>query len=607
MKKISLFFICINIFQSALAQSITLDPSLTAGGGVSVNSDIAFSNALKVRDFGTFRNLVTGNANVVVFEAGGVLEGIQNAQNGTLLLVYNGIGNNAAGKNLVIKHAATAAVSSFYQILTPDENDYVLKKNNAGVLLVYLTSKGKWKIIDTEIYKKPSYSNEWMTQKNIFQQNPTDFLGTTDNQPLVFRTDNTEQVRITTDGKVGIGTSTPKTKLDINGNISLAAKEIQASLPVVYNSLNRSLLSRIKFNTQNLADITINGINQAIDGTIFFILTGVFTTLIINHNNSNALASERIFTPSGQSLVLPPNSGATLIHAAGHWHIFGTHTNGNRNVKPWITSGNFPNQADSAFIGTKDMESLSFRTDSIERIQISRLGNIRIGPGVADIKPFSVTTSNNFTFNVNLIPAMKATFEDNQSHFVGINTPNNKKSTLLLDYYTYVNIGQSIIFPHNKIEYSATNNLRLGSGTSGGITVSEFNVGIRTNTPKTKLDVDGPVVLEPLFILISPDITLIEELDIENKSFYQCKFFSQVITQTINGIKAPEGGQNAIGTMLFFSNMGSRQLGSTVVLKHNTGLAANRVISNDGQDIVLGPDRNLVLIYDYDGWKVVGR
>ncbi len=48
----------------------------------------------------------------------------------------------------------------------------------------------------------------------------TSFLGTTDNQPLVLRTNNVERVRVVGTGEVGIGTAAPATRLHVNGGIS---------------------------------------------------------------------------------------------------------------------------------------------------------------------------------------------------------------------------------------------------------------------------------------------------------------------------------------------------------------------------------------------------
>ncbi len=50
----------------------------------------------------------------------------------------------------------------------------------------------------------------------------TDFIGTTNNAPLVFKTNNTEKIRIAENGNVGIGTTNPTEKMDVNGNINVA-------------------------------------------------------------------------------------------------------------------------------------------------------------------------------------------------------------------------------------------------------------------------------------------------------------------------------------------------------------------------------------------------
>jgi len=55
----------------------------------------------------------------------------------------------------------------------------------------------------------------WATNGNTGTTPATNFIGTTDNQPLAIRTNNTEKVRVTETGNVGIGTNTPGVKLQV--------------------------------------------------------------------------------------------------------------------------------------------------------------------------------------------------------------------------------------------------------------------------------------------------------------------------------------------------------------------------------------------------------
>jgi len=66
-----------------------------------------------------------------------------------------------------------------------------------------------------------SSGGDWALLGNSGTNPTTNFLGTTDNQDLVFRTNNTEWVRVATTGFVGIGTTIPSERLEINGNTLL--------------------------------------------------------------------------------------------------------------------------------------------------------------------------------------------------------------------------------------------------------------------------------------------------------------------------------------------------------------------------------------------------
>ncbi len=55
----------------------------------------------------------------------------------------------------------------------------------------------------------------WELPGNTGTNPPTDFLGTTGAQPLVFKTNTAERVRLDVSGNLGIGTTTPEATLHI--------------------------------------------------------------------------------------------------------------------------------------------------------------------------------------------------------------------------------------------------------------------------------------------------------------------------------------------------------------------------------------------------------
>jgi len=57
---------------------------------------------------------------------------------------------------------------------------------------------------------------QWKTNGNVADSNQ--FVGTKNNTPLIFRSNDVERLRITPGGNIGIGTSTPQAKLDVNGD-----------------------------------------------------------------------------------------------------------------------------------------------------------------------------------------------------------------------------------------------------------------------------------------------------------------------------------------------------------------------------------------------------
>ena len=102
--------------------------------------------------------------------------------------------------------------------------------------------------------------NDWKLNGNAGTNPTSDFIGTYDNQDLVIKTNNTEKIRIKTDGNVGIGTMNPSWKLSI--------------VDTLPSSSSKTMLLNVESGNQidsiyRGIDARINGIagsNRAIEG-----------------------------------------------------------------------------------------------------------------------------------------------------------------------------------------------------------------------------------------------------------------------------------------------------------------------------------------------------
>ncbi len=116
---------------------------------------------------------------------------------------FVGIGTTSPSHRLHV--VATADPLRLQGLQSDNTLDQVLVVNSAGV-------------VKTRSASTLLAASAWSLTGNSGTNPSTHFLGTTDNQPLVIRTNNTERMRITASGNVGIGTSNPAARLDVEGN-----------------------------------------------------------------------------------------------------------------------------------------------------------------------------------------------------------------------------------------------------------------------------------------------------------------------------------------------------------------------------------------------------
>lgn len=80
---------------------------------------------------------------------------------------------------------------------------------------------------------------EWKTNGNIVSDGH--YFGTKNEMPIKFRTNDVERFRITPEGNIGIGTSTPEAKLDVFGNVifrnGFVLKGLEQNTSAIFNHL----------------------------------------------------------------------------------------------------------------------------------------------------------------------------------------------------------------------------------------------------------------------------------------------------------------------------------------------------------------------------------
>ncbi len=104
------------------------------------------------------------------------------------------------------------------RLTTVQRNAIVLPANG---LLIFNTSNNRFEF-NSGTPLSPNWSpvvstNGWNLNGNSGLNPATNFFGTTDANPIVFKTNNNEQIRIMPNGNVGIGTSNPGSKLHVAG------------------------------------------------------------------------------------------------------------------------------------------------------------------------------------------------------------------------------------------------------------------------------------------------------------------------------------------------------------------------------------------------------
>ncbi len=166
---------------------------------------------------------------------------------------------------------------------------------------IYYCDGSKW----IKVNSSNSSTGSWNINGNSSTSSINGFLGTTDNAPLLFKTNNTERMRITEKGWIGIGTSSPSAALEIKGQLiidSLTKGDLATDNVLVSNSSDGKIkvVSSASFlmGMEKRTEI-VTATGQAIFNTPF-VITDINKILLYRNgvsisftiNNANSILSE---------------------------------------------------------------------------------------------------------------------------------------------------------------------------------------------------------------------------------------------------------------------------------------------------------------------------
>jgi hypothetical protein len=145
--------------------------------------------------------------------------------------------SSALSQTAVTPKAALEVVSTntgvLFPLLTAAQQSAIASTDLQTGLLLYNSDAVSYQFYTGSAWQPlgvaGNLAGEWQSLGNAIASPDTNFVGTKDAEPLIFRTDNSQQVTITTTGAVGIGTSAPQTNARLAVKGIIYAQKIEAT------------------------------------------------------------------------------------------------------------------------------------------------------------------------------------------------------------------------------------------------------------------------------------------------------------------------------------------------------------------------------------------
>jgi len=400
-------------------------------GGTSTNGGIVYNSGIYTNGM-NFRT--GGNQNRMSISAAGQVS----------------IGNALADARLHVMSSNQAAPANTDGIIIPKVDAFPAVNPTAAQLgmMVYLTTavganKSGFYYWNGSAWTSFMHGGSgWATVGNAGTTPATNFIGTTDNQPLVVKTNNAERLRVDAAGSTGIGTASPLSKLHVfNGASAMVPNPFAAATiegngftflnvlstsetGVVFGSGGNNTNGGIVYNS----GIYANGMNfrtggnqnrmnisSAGDVSIGDVLADARLQIVSSNQvtpaNTDGILIPRIDTfpltnptaaQNGMMVFLTTTIGQYVAgfyywdNAAVSWIAVGSKSS-------WSTTGNLGTAPATQFIGTNDNAGLAVRTNGSERIRVSAAGDV----GINTTNPTAELEVNGFTKLGSTAPAVK--------------------------------------------------------------------------------------------------------------------------------------------------------------------------------------------------------
>ncbi len=193
-----------------LAAATTPNTTLDVNGSIAFREGTALALSLAVNNDVSLGNYSFYRITQPVAMAFSIT-GFSGGQDGRVLTIIN-----ATTQILTLTHQTTSTSLAANQINTGGSN--INLPANGVATLIYNLTLTKWVVTNGF-----GITNNWALTGNGGTTAGTHFVGTTDAQALVFKTNNTEAMRLLTSGNVGINTPTPQNKLDVAGGVVIGS------------------------------------------------------------------------------------------------------------------------------------------------------------------------------------------------------------------------------------------------------------------------------------------------------------------------------------------------------------------------------------------------